>query len=219
MQYLALSAAISEVLRPTLGVTQQVLAVHKLVVQDGKPLILLVDEKSELGAYYIYFGIEDQPYHFVVVIREEQKTPIASAAYIEASVRVYLAIASTTLAPDTITEKVKLNPTSKRLLGEPKNPRNPRLKFKEHRWYFEPQKNVPGSLETKLKFLLDRLEPAQEAIANLQNNCETSICICYKGYRGWMSGWHIDKATMRKIVALGAEVDLDLYAYGEQDLP
>lgn len=66
---------------------------------------------------------------------------------------------------------------------------------------------------------LDRLELAQEAIASLQDNCETSICICYKGYRGWMSRWHIDKATMHKMVALGVEVDFDLYAYGEQDLP
>jgi hypothetical protein len=34
-----------------------------------------------------------------------------------------------------------------------------------------------------------------------------------------MSGWHIDKATLHRITALGAEVDLDLYAYGEHDLP
>lgn len=56
-------------------------------------------------------------------------------------------------------------------------------------------------------------------IAELQDKCEICIVICYKGYRGWMSGWHIDKATIGKIDALGAEVDLDLYAYGEQYLP
>ncbi len=211
--------AIYEVLNPTLGVTEQVLAVHKLVVEDGNPLILLVDENSYPGAYYIYFGIEDEPYHFVVFIKQECEKLVASAAYIEAAIRVYLSIASTALDPNTITEKVKLNPTRTQLLGESRNPRNPNVKFKENRWYFEPQKGVPGNLENKLNFLLDRLEPAQSTIAALGDKCEIYLRICYEGYRGWMGGWHIDKATIRRIAALGAEVDLDLYAYGEQDLP
>lgn len=155
LQDLVSLAAISEVVNQTLGVTQQVLAVHKLVVQDGNPLILLVDADTELGAYFVYFQIEDQPYHFVVVIREESKKLIASSAYIEAAVRVYLTLRSTTLHPDTITEKVGLTPTRKRLLGEAKHPRIPHVKFKENCWYFEPQEDMPGNLENKLKFLLD----------------------------------------------------------------
>jgi hypothetical protein len=219
LQDVALSVAISEVLNPTLGVTEQVLAVHKLLVRDGNPLVLLVDKDTELEACYIYFDIEDEPYYFVVVIREEHKKLIASAAYIEAAVRVYLTIRSTTLHPDTITDKVKVNPTRTHLLGEARSPRTPHIRFKENCWYFEPQKSVPGSLENKLKFLLDRLESNRFMIAVLQDECEICICICYKGYRGWMSGWHIDKATLRRIIALGAEVDLDLYAYGERGLP
>jgi Domain of unknown function (DUF4279) len=219
LQDLALSVAISEVLNPTLGVTEQVLAVHKLIVRDGNPLILLVDEDTEPGAYYIYFEIEDEPYYFVVVIREDQNRLIASAAYIESAVRVYLTISSTKIHPDIITEKIKVNPTRKHLLGEARHSKTPHIKFKENCWYFEPQKDVPGNLENKLKFLLDQLELAQLMIADLQDECDICICICYKGYRGWMGGWHIDKATIRRITALGAEVDLDLYAYGEWDLP
>ncbi|MEM9007581.1 MAG: DUF4279 domain-containing protein [Cyanobacteria bacterium P01_F01_bin.86] len=219
MQDWASQLAISEVLNPTLGVTEQVLAVHKLAIQDGNPLILLVDRDSEPGAYHIYFKIEDEPYYFVVVIREEGGKLVASAAYIEAGVRVYLLISSTTLHPNAITERVKLNPTRQGLLGEVSQPRVPNVTFKENRWYFEPQKGVSGSLKNKLNFLLDRLEPAQLMIADLQDECEICICICYAGYRGWMGGWHIDKATLLRIAALGAEVDLDLYAYGKQDLP
>lgn len=211
--------AINEVLNPTLGVTEQALTVHKLVVEDGNPLILLVDEDSYPGAYYIYFAIEDEPYHFVVFIRSEGEKLVASAAYIEAAIRVYLSIASTVLHPNTITEKVKLNPTRTQLLGESRNPRNPNVRFKENRCYFEPQKGVPGNLENKLNFLLNHLEPAQSMIAELQDKCEIYLCICYEGYRSWMGGWHLDKATILRIAALGAEVDLDLYAYGEQDLP
>ncbi|MBE9116413.1 DUF4279 domain-containing protein [Lusitaniella coriacea LEGE 07157] len=166
MQNLASQVAISEVLNPTLGVTEQVLAVHKLVVQDGNPLILEVDKDSEPGAYYLYFKIEDEPYHFVIVIREEGKNLVASAAYIEAAIRVYLSICSTTLHPREITKKVKLNPTKIHVLGELKYPRISHRKFTQNYWYFEPQKGMPGNLENKLKFLLDRLETKQSAIAN-----------------------------------------------------
>jgi hypothetical protein len=215
----ASSIAISEVLNPTLGVTEQVLAVHQLSVLDGSPFVLRVDEDAEPGAYYIYFEIEDEPYHFVVVIREQQEKLMASAAYIEAAVRVYLTISSATLHPDSITDKVKINPTRTRFLGEARSPQAPHIKLKENRWYLEPQESTPGSLENKLKFLLDRLESNQSMIADLQAECEICLCICYAGYRGWMGGWHIDKATLRRISALGAAVDLDLYAYGQQDLP
>lgn len=34
-----------------------------------------------------------------------------------------------------------------------------------------------------------------------------------------MGGWHLDRATIRRIAALNAEVDFDLYAYGKFDLP
>ena len=93
------------------------------------------------------------------------------------------------------------------------------VKFKDNRWYFEPQKDIPGDLGSKLKFSLERLEPVEANITSLQDECEVYIGICYEGYRNWMGGCHIDRETIRRIAALGAEVDLDLYAYGECSLP
>jgi hypothetical protein len=215
---LASQIAISEVLNPTLGVTEQVLAGHKLVATDNIPRILSIDDRSELGAFYVYFGIEGEPYYFVVVVREEEGKLIASASYIEAAVRVYLRITSTSLDPIAITERLKLTPTQSRKIGDIKHPRNPQLTFQEHRWYFEPQQDIPGNIENKLRFLLDRLKPLQSIFATLQNECDLSINICYEGYKDWMGGWHIDRNTILEIAALGAEVDLDLYALGKKDL-
>lgn len=93
------------------------------------------------------------------------------------------------------------------------------MKVEEHRWYLEPQKDLPRSFEDKLTSLLDCLEPAKSGIAQLQGDCEACICICYEGYRDWMGGWHLDLESIRRIAALNAEVDLDLYAYGENGLP
>lgn len=95
--------------------------------------------------------------------------------------------------------------------GEPINPRSPYLS-KTNRWYFEPRANQPGSLESKLKVLLDELEGQEMAIANLQKDCEIYICICYQGYRDAMGGWHLDQQTLQQLVVLGIDVDLDLYA-------
>lgn len=213
-----IQAAISEVLNPTLGVTEQGLAVHKLVVQNGSPVVIHVDN-SKANVYYVYFQIENEPYYFVIALETHSKKTVVFSSYIEAAVRVYLRICSTVLNPIQISEKINLIPTETRTIGETRFPQTPYLKFQENRWYFEPHKNIPGSLEDKLKSLLEKLEPSQSQIANLQDECEIYICICYKGYRDWMRGWHIDKESILRIAALGAEVDLDLYAYGEHDLP
>ena len=217
MRDLAEHIAILETIEPTLGVTEQVPAVHQLNMHDETPVILHVDE-NEPGVFDVYFGIEGEPYYFAIVVRKENDRLIASASYIEAAVRVYLSIHSTLLDPSSITERVQLAPTRSDRIGEKRFPKSS-VKFKDNRWYFEPQKDIPGDLGSKLKFLLDRLEPIEANIASLQNECEIYLSICYKGYKDWMGGWHIDKETIRRIAALGAEVDLDLYAYGDWDLP
>ncbi|MBE9039223.1 hypothetical protein IQ235_00235 [Oscillatoriales cyanobacterium LEGE 11467] len=150
---LAKKVAISETFNPMLGVTEQVRAVHKLLVRDNTPKILFVDEKSEPGAFFIYFEIENEPYYFVLVVREENDRLVASASYIEAAIRVYLLISSTLLDPIAIIERVKLRPTRSYKIGEKRVPKS-LVKFKENRWYFEPQKDIPGTLENKLNFLL-----------------------------------------------------------------
>jgi hypothetical protein len=219
LQDLAVSVAIEEVLHPTWGVTQQVLAVHQIAIRDGQPSILRVDTETEPGTYFIYFEIVDEPYYFVIIVSEKDKILSVSGVYIEAEVKVELSISGTILHPDVITERLKLNPTRKCVLGESIRPQTPNIKFKTHSWYFEPQQDIPGELENKLQFLLTQLDPIQAEIANLQDSCDITICICYNGYQSSMGGWHIDKEILQKIVALGAEVDFDLYAYGKHDLP
>jgi hypothetical protein len=211
--------AISEVLAPTLGVTSQVLTVHKLVVRDGIPAILRIECTSKTDTFCVYFKIEDEPYYFVVTIGKKDEKLSALGSYIASAVRVYLGISSSILDPIAITEKIKLNPTRSVVAGKSPIPKLPNFQSKENRWYFEPQQDTPGELERKLNFLLDRLEPFQSNILALQNECKICIMICYEGYRGWMGGWHLDRLTIQKIAALGAEVDFDLYAYGEHELP
>lgn len=219
MENLVRQAALAEVSHPSLGVSQQVLAVHKLALEEGTPLIRLQEQDPETGDYRVYFEIDHEPYFFVLVIALECYKPVVSAAYLEAAVRVYLSITSATLSPETITQKIGLQPTRSKTLGEPRHPKAPTVTLQKHHWSFEPGAEVPGSLERKLTVLLSQLEAAQPKIAALPDTCEICICICYRGYRGWMGGWHLDPAIICKIAALGAALDVDLYASGAQDLP
>jgi Domain of unknown function (DUF4279) len=211
--------AVSEVVAPTLGVTIQVLTVHKLAIRDGIAVISRIECIAETATYCVYFKIDTEPYYLVVTIGKKNGKMLVLGSYIEAAVRVYLRISSTIHDPITITEKVKLNPTKSVAIGESHIPQLSNFKSKNNRWYFEPQQDTPGELERKLNFLIDRLEPFRSNIIALQNECEICIMICYEGYRGWMGGWHIDLTTIHKIAALGAEIDFDLYAYGENELP
>jgi hypothetical protein len=207
--------AIAEAINQQLSLTEQILSVHQLIMVDHIPSILLVDSNSPV--FCVYFGIENEPYHFVIVVREKAGELVADFSYLEAAARVYLTISSQVYTPDKITERIGLTPTRTCLMGEPRLVKS--LRFKEHRWYFEPQQNIPGNLHDKLNFLLDQLEPHQSMVASLQQDCKICINICYEAYRGSMGGWHIDREIMRKIICLGADVDLDLYAHGENDLP
>jgi Domain of unknown function (DUF4279) len=219
LQTTAIQVAIAEILKPQLGVTGQVLAVHRLTKQNGEYTPLDVHENPEIGRYFIYFGIEDEPYYFVIVVDQTEEKFACSASYIESAVSVYLVITSLIVDPEMISHRIELTPTRSQRIGDARHPRSPHLKIKEHRWYFEPQKDLPRSIEDKLTYLLDQLEPAQTRIAQLQGEGKICICICYEGYRSWMGGWHLDRENIRRIAALNAEVDLDLYAHGENELP
>jgi len=139
----------------------------------------------------------------------------ATASYIEASVQVCLAIYSPTLDPDTITQRIGIAPSRTKTKGDPIRRRDPRT-YVEHRWYFALQPDPPRALEIKLRQLLGSVVHATEALAALAPECDVVLHIVYKGYQSWMGGVHLDPATLQQIAALGAAIDLDLYAYGPE---
>jgi hypothetical protein len=208
--------AISEVQTPTFGVTNQVFSVHKAVLNNGAPLIARIDNTREPGAFFVYFPLLDEDYYFVVVIRPTDNGLAVSVVYIEANVRVYLMISSPIYTPEEITKKVELLPTSVHKKGE-KISLSSRV-YTKNQWLFEPGQDIPDGIDHKILHLLNQLEHVRTNIAQLANECNICLCICYEGYKDWMGGWNADKETIKRISALEAEIDLDLYARGP-DLP
>ncbi len=215
----AVQAAIAEIRTPACGVTQQFLAVHQVSIDSDQPAVAYVDTLVEPGTFFVYFFVEDEPYYFVVVIRSEQDQLVVSDSYVEARVRTYLAIYSPILSADDITHRLKIAPTRTCTKGEPLRPNVMKI-FDEHRWYFHPNKDIPGDVEHKLASLLDQIQPATKEIVELVEAYACTVCIhiAYQGYKDQMWGWHADQQTIQRISALRAIIDVDLYASGP-DLP
>jgi hypothetical protein len=208
----AVEIARREILSPTLAATREVLAVHKPVLVDGQPLIARADVAREPDAFHFYFRLEGEPYYLVVVVRCEGDQLAVTCACVEADVRVFLLVKSQELTPAEITRRLGLKPTAAYAKGDRLHPELPPLQYTK--WRFEPHQTLAEELGRKLDLLLDQLEPAAGAIAQLRADCDVSINVCYEGYKEWLGGWNAPATTLKRLAALGADLHFDLYASG-----
>lgn len=198
--------------------SQQLLAVQEVATDEaGEPEIAYIDEEMGTGSYRVYFPIKGEPYFFVVLVRRDEANGLSVAwTYMEAKVRTYLLIGSKTVTSEEITAHVAITPTKIGQMGEPISKRIPARRYGGHKWYFEPQAGIPGTVEHKLKVLLDAVRPAASRIAELKPECMVRVVIVYEGWGGdWQfGGIYIDEDSVQSLAALGADIDIDLYAFG-----
>lgn len=216
LQQAAAEVACAEVLSPTWGVVEQILAVHKIVILDGMPSIARIDDTTP-GIFDVYFYLEEQHYFLVIVVESNNNSLVIAGSYVEANISVYLMINSDLLEPDAITARIGILPTRTKNKGEPRTQRSS-LVCQTSQWIFEPQKDVPDELERKLSFLLAQLKNAATNISNISEECDVLIRICYEGYQSSTGSWYLNKQTMSRILSLGADIDLVIYTFGP-DLP
>lgn len=209
---LALEAAIAEVKRQALGTTRQYLGSHRLLLEDGKPVPLAVLPIDQ--GFAVYFGVKDEPYFIALSMYEYDGRWEPSLCYAEASCNVYLAIKSETVPPEEISALVGLQPTESWRMGDPRKLTNPPMAYKFHGWFFDPSGRGPGDFETKLKRLLDLTEASAPSIRALTDTCRVSVVVPYRGYKDQMWGLAIEPGDLSRLAALGAVLDVDLYAYG-----
>jgi hypothetical protein len=218
----AVRVARAEVIERSWGISSQILAVHSVPVgSGGEPIVVRVDERTEPGAYLVYFPIRDQPYYLVVVVGADKMGQWAvSGVYSEAKVRVYLAVSSRKLSAGEITARVGLQPTQTRSIGEPIVNRAPARTYEEHRWMLEPQAGVPGSVEEKIAALLDAVDVAAGRIAALRPACDIRATVVFSAWAGdpQFGAFNFTGESVRRLAALGAELTVDLYAFGPRML-
>ncbi len=210
-----ITAAIAEITSPQLGTTEQLLAVHRLALTNNTFHPTHIETTDDPPQATIYFRITDAPYFFAIVVQPQANQPKAVASYIEAAVKVYLAISSDTLDPQTITQYIGIAPTKTRQKGEQVRPYLQRT-YAENRWYYELQPEDAASPEDKIKRLLNYISPAANGFAQLGTACHVVLHIVYKGYQSSMGGLHLNTEMARQIAIIGAAIDIDLYAYGPE---
>jgi hypothetical protein len=87
-----------------------------------------------------------------------------------------------------------------------------------HAWFFEPTGDEPCECDRKLQLLLDTLDNVSSRFALLTGACKIEVNVVYEGYSSEMWGIHWSAKDLSRVGALGADLDLDIYASGP-DLP
>lgn len=205
--------AIAELRKPNLALTQQYLSVHRVLEGDSGPWpagVVHYDDRVD-----VYFQLVDEDYFLVLSVSNDEEGDGVKSCRAEAKSLVYLAVTSNTMPPEEVTTTLGLMPTTSWRLGDARGS-DGRLTHSFHGWFFDPAGDGPGECDQKMKVLLDGLECASSRFGALAAQCSVEIRVVYHGYQSQMWGLHWDADTLRRISALGVEVDVDLYASGPE---
>ncbi len=107
--------------------------------------------------------------------------------------------------PEEVTEFLQVVPTRIWRIGEA---RAPKLAFKENGWQLSSSLAPNADLEEQVLDLLSRLDPVGDKIVNLGTYREF-LCVVY-AYE-YAPEMHFQTETLRRIAALGADIDIDFY--------
>ncbi len=190
---------------PTLAITEQFFAVHRLA---DEPVACVWHEHD---CHWVYLRLDDERYYWVVRIEQQVDGQFRPTwGFHSPHANVYVAIFSHRLSTSEISAALSLSPTDEKEKGA-LMPGGRRV-YGENRWYYCP--SVPDCLDfaTKLKHLLDEL-PADK-VQSLREDCSVSINVAYYEYQGAPGGWHLESDILKKLAVLGVDLDVDLYVSG-----
>lgn len=204
--------ALRELADPSSSDLKRILEVHKLKEKNGRPAVVRMEYLEGNDVAHVHFSLQGEPYFLVVKVDLKKNSPIEYACIdIEPNYRVTLRISSHSMTLEEISKCILIQPTK----THTRCIYNREYNF----WLYEPQHGIPGALENKLEFLLDRIENSKNGILKLlAENCEGIVSICFEGYKDWISGFGISNCTIKKIAEFGLELDFDMYVSGP-DLP
>lgn len=215
---LAIELARSELAHPTLSITQQYLAVHTLEQEGGEARVAAVVHVEDRAD--VYFRVEGKSYFLVIPAHPEGEGWKVGFCRAEARSKVTLAIRSQTMTAPEITEAVGLTPTESWSKGDARRRRHPNQgdlgPYTFTGWFLCPDGDAPGEVGTKLCRLLDLTESAALRVRGLTDRCDVTLMVLYDGYSSQMWGLAFESGDVARLAALGASMDVDLYASGPE---
>lgn len=211
----AVEAALAELTTPTRADTTQFFGPHPLELEHGLPRVHAVLAKDAL--FEVYFKPASEHYFLVLMVEHQGGTWTIRGCRPEARSRVALSLVSDELTAGDITQAIGLEPTDSWSTGDLR-PRNMQHlgTYRFTRWTLCLEGDLPGEFEDKLTRLLDVTDHASSRIRALGSVCDINILVGYQGYAQQMWGLPIEARDMARIAALGAGLDVDLYASGPE---
>jgi hypothetical protein len=210
---LIIEKAIEEVETKTLGVTQQFLAIHKLVYADNKPKIARVDT-DKVDEAIVYFNVEDAKFFLAVYVDLKPNVSVRWTNT-EPYHSVYFRASSETLSLSELSDVTLLIITKGRNKGDKKNPDSGKVVWKESSIFIEPNPEA-DEFEDKLTKLLDYLESDSKGIEKLVSNANGHIQVYSSFHNGntMIGGHHLEKDHIKRLSKLNLEIDFDISTDG-----
>jgi hypothetical protein len=195
----------AEILHPTLPMTRQFLAVHKVVLKERVPVVEDAILREEAQTAAVYFPIEGERYYLVVSVDLEPQIAIRQTG-MSAGNRVYFYAQSEERLVDELVAMAGVEPT--RIWEKGKHiPRHSGFEVC-------PSFMETGDVEDKLRIIISLLLPHTANVHALSALADVGINIAYGGYKEQMWGIHFGTDILQGLAVLNLSVDVDLYASG-----
>jgi len=132
---------------------------------------------------------------------------------------VALRFHSNDVSPDAITEKLGIEPTHVRRVGElrvPSGPDEPANQWATNMWSYQPDYDHSMALEEQLTSLLQELAPKKEAIRYLAR--EATAIFWYTCFSSFLATTtKLTPETLTEMASYGARLSLNHYVTDEDD--
>jgi Domain of unknown function (DUF4279) len=196
--------AIAEILHPTFALTQQLLAVNKVVIKEQVPVVEDVILREEEKTAEVYFPIEGEHYYFTVYVDVEPHVSLRMMGMSSGN-RVYFYAKSVEHRLDELVALAGIEPTRTWEVGK---------HIRHNGFEVRPSLKETGDVEDKLRTLIRLLLPHKANLHALSSIADVGVNIAYWGYTDQMGGIHFGLETIHGLAALNLSVDVDLYAEG-----
>jgi hypothetical protein len=201
----------AELKQPSQGTTEQYLEVH-VPVRNGSSLsVARIDRDRNDGIVVVYLPVEKQAFHFAVYVNETEGS--FSGIDTEPYNRVYFRATSEELSLDQLKGMTTLTPTGGWNKGDLRPNGRSAYNFSSLELLPNPE---PDAFKDKLQKLLTFLEQDPNGVRGLVDNASAGIQVAqnYHNANGMIGGVHLDDHCIRRMAALGLEIDFDLYVEG-----
>jgi hypothetical protein len=205
-------AAIEELRSPTFGSTEEYLAIHDVKRESGRPVIERVDRERDDDLAIVYVPVERERFYLAIYVQTSDN-PRVTSVETEPWHKVYFKASSSALNLTQLRAMTILEPTRTWSKGEPNLKR--RIAYEFSGFAIEPNPE-PDEFDDKLRKLLDLLERDVSGVRALVESADGYIQVATEFHNGntMLGGFHIDQGLIRRMAALGLEIDLDLYCGG-----